>query len=122
MGAIDNLTSADTKMQCGVEDGQDHQKIDSPNTADVKAQANINKPKSMLTIKFTLAVLDPDPGIEKRYVDQAILSMLQDATSGETEPVRMINKRLFRSGESAPLVDAIRINKPFVIRLLGNKA
>ena len=62
-----------------------------------------------------------DPALNNRYVDRAFLSMMADALSGETEPVRVINKRLFREGEDAPLVDDIRIDGAFVTRLLGSR-
>lgn len=97
MGAADGIVSAEAKSSSG-------------NDASVQRVA-----------KFILDGPDPDPTMDKRYVDQAFFSMIQDATSGETEPVWVINKRLFREGETTPLVDDIRINKKFVIRLLGNR-
>ena len=122
MGAAYNMTPAYTKDAVLHRPSQSLQKADILDPAGVNDSDKNDRLKPTLTIAFPFAALDPDPGAEKRYVDRAILSMLQDATSGETEPVRMVNKRLFRPEESAPLVDSIRIDKPFVIRLLGDKA
>ena len=73
---------------------------------------------AQLASEFTSTKMDS--ALNKRYVDRAFFSMMEDAISGESEPIGVINKRLFREDEEIPLVDEIQINKAFVTRLLGN--
>lgn len=87
---------------------------------DTKAPTENRMLESVFMAAFAMSIRKADPDIEKRYVDRAIVSIIQDATNGK-EPVQVVNKRLFRPDEPVPLVDTIRINKPFVIRLLANK-
>lgn len=68
---------------------------------------------------------DPGPEMDRRYVDMALHSMMQDAgnqEAGEPEPVRLINKRLFRADTAIPLVDEVVSDRSLVIRLLANRA
>lgn len=64
--------------------------------------------------------------VKKRYVDLALYHMLLDAKEladmqKSVEPIRLVNKRLFRQDEETPVVDELVANPTTIIGLLHNK-
>ena len=80
--------------------------------------------ESVSEVIVRLDLEGPSTAMDKRYVDMALHSMLQDAgnqEAGEPEPIRLINKRLFRIDTATPLVDEVVSDRTLVIRLLANR-